>query len=98
MVLFGMILLIFFAIIGLCAFVTALIDILYKGDQGGILVLRDLTPDNAEVSIRTAARICMRHTGIRLVCICEEDSAVAEICRLMQREYPFLETESRMTV
>lgn len=91
MYLFSMIILIFFAIIGLCAFITALLDIAYKGNSRAVLLLTDMLPADAEACIRTAARICMHHTRIRLICVCTEDNPAYDICKLMQKEYPFLE-------
>ena len=86
-----MIILVFFAVIGLCAFITALIDRLYQNSDQSELILRDLSPDNAEARIRSAARICLHHTGIKLICVCDEDDPVYDICCLMQKEYPFME-------
>lgn len=98
MYIFSMILLIFFAIVGLCAFISALLDIAYKGNSNAVLMLRNLTPDNAEVRIRRAARICLHHTDIRLICICPKDNPAYDICLMMQKEYPFLEIQSEITV
>lgn len=89
-----MIILIFFAIIGLCAFITALIDAFYKTDGETVLTLKNISADNAENRIRSAARICQRHKGMRLICICDEENPAYDICRLMQKEYPFLEIQS----
>lgn len=87
----SMIILIFFAIIGLCAFLTALIDAFYKGNGETLLILKGLGADNAEARIRSAARICQHHREMRLICLCGEDHPAYDICRLMQQEYPFLE-------
>lgn len=86
-----MIILIFFAVIGLCAFITALLDNLYHNNGKAELILKSLKPDNAEASIRSAARICQRHSGFTLICVCDEDDPAYDICRLMQKEYPFME-------
>lgn len=86
-----MIILIFFAVIGLCTFIAALLDRLYHTGNRAELILRDLRPDNAEARIRSAARICLRHSGIELICVCDEDDPSYDICRLLQKEYPFME-------
>lgn len=91
MYIFCMIILIFFAIIGLCAFITALLDSIYKSSGVTVLILKEISADNAEARIRSAARICQRHKGMRLICECDEDNPAYDICRLMQKEYPFLE-------
>ena len=86
-----MIILVFFAVIGLCAFVTSLLDQCYKGSTDAELILKNLTPENAESSIRSAAHICQRHRGIRLVIICDESDPAYDLCKLMQKDYPFME-------
>ena len=93
-----MIILVFFAIIGLCAFITAILDIAYKGDSSAVLVIQNLKPDNAEARIRTAARICLHHTHIRLVCVCEESDPAYDICKLLQKEYPFMDIQNKLSV
>ena len=55
-----MIILVFFAVIGLCAFVTSLLDLCYRNSTDAELILKNLTPENAESSIRSAAHICQR--------------------------------------
>lgn len=94
MYIIAMIILVFFAVIGLCAFITALLDRLYQNSVESELFLKNLSPDNAEARIRSAARICLHHSGIQLVCVCEESDPAYDICRLMQKEYPFMEIRS----
>lgn len=91
MFIFCMIILIFFAVIGLCAFITSILDYCYKGDQESVLIIKNLSADNAEARIRSAARICQHHKGMRLRCICGEDDPAFDICVLMQKEYPLME-------
>ena len=91
MFLLSMIILGFFAIIGLCTFITAILDAVCKSEGNAELILKDLRPDNAEIRIRSAARICHRHRGISLKCVCKEDDPAYDICLLMRQEYPFLE-------
>ena len=86
-----MIILIFFAIIGLCAFIAALLDVFYRSDGETVMILKELSADNAEARIRSAARICQKHNGMHLVCICDEENPAYDICCLMKKEYPFLE-------
>ena len=91
MYIFCMIILIFFAIIGICAFITSLLDLCYHGEQKSVLIIGDLSPENAEARIRSAARICQHHRGMKLRCICSEDDPAFDICCLMQKEYPLME-------
>lgn len=89
-----MIILIFFAVIGLCAFISALVDCLYRSDGEAVLILKELSADNAEARIRSAARICHHHAGMSVVCICGEEDPTYDICALMQKEFPFLRIQS----
>ena len=86
-----MIILIFFAIIGICAFITSLLDLCYHGEQKSVLIIGDLSPENAEARIRSAARICQHHRGMKLRCICSKEVPAFDICTLMQKEYPLME-------
>ena len=98
MFVFCMIILVFFAIIGLCAFITAILDIACKSDGSAVLVVKDLKPDNAEARLRAAARICLSHTSIRLICVCREDDPAYDVCRLLQKEYRFMEIQNELSV
>ena len=94
MYIFCMIILIFFAIIGICAFITALLDCFYHENHQSVLILSDLSVENAEARLRWAARICQRHKGMKLRCICKEDDPAYDICFLMKKEYPMIELRS----
>ena len=83
MYLFSMIILIFFAVIGLCAFISALLDAVYRSGGQAELIITKLTPDSAEARILHAARICQHH--------CKEGEPAYDICKLMQKEYPFMQ-------
>ena len=91
MVIFGMLILIFFAIIGLCAFISSLLDIFYNNKSEALIILRDLSADNAEARVRSAARLCLRKPSMRLLCVCDEENPAYDICLLLKKEYPFLE-------
>lgn len=92
MYILGMIVLIFFAIIGLCAFITAVIDAAHSSTEDEILiVLRKLTADNAESRIRKSARICMSTKGAGLICVCDSGEPAYSICEMMKRDHPFIE-------
>ena len=86
-----MIILIFFAIIGICAFITSLLDHCYHGEHESTLEIEDLSAENAEARIRSAARICQHHKGMTLRCVCSEENPAYDICKLMQKEYPLME-------
>lgn len=91
MYIFCLIILIFFAIIGICAFITSLLDHCYHGEHESTLVIGGLSAENAEARIRSAARICQHHKGMKLRCVCSEENPAYDICKLMQKEYPLME-------
>lgn len=91
MVILCLIILIFFAIIGICAFITSLLDHCYHGEHESTLVIEGLSAENAEARIRSAARICQHHKGMTLRCVCSEENPAYDICKLMQKEYPLME-------
>lgn len=91
MYIFCLIILIFFAIIGICAFITSLLDHCYHGEHESVLIIKDLSAENAEARIRSAARICQHHKGMRLRCVCSEENPAYDICKLMQKEYSLME-------
>ena len=91
MYILSMIILIFFAVLGICAFISAVLDAMYKGDNTAVLVIKNLEPDNAEARIRSAAHICEQHKGISLLCVCNKTDPAFDICQLMQKEYSFME-------
>ena len=86
--------LVFFAMIGLCAFVLSLIRILTEhGDENAyLIVIPKVDADNAERSIRAAIRRINEIGTGRVLCLCDEnDEEAADICRRMQSECAFLE-------
>lgn len=94
MYILSMIILIFFAIIGLSAFITAIADGFHTSAKA-VLTLEELSCSDAEARIRSAARICRQYKGIRLRVICEEGDPAYDICVMMQREYPMMEIARR---
>lgn len=95
MYILGMIFLIFFAVIGLCAFITAVVDSLHRNTCDEItLLLQGLDENNAEISIRRAARIAQENSGVQIVIMCEKDDPAYPICEMMQKDYPFIEIRS----
>ena len=84
--------LIFFALIGLCAFITAVIDSAHGSAGKNIMIIVRHPPlSGAEAALRQAARICMKSKGARLICVCDGDEPSYPVCELMQRDYPFIE-------
>lgn len=95
MYILSMILLIFFAIIGVCSFITALLDLMHRsGEDETLIILRKISEDNAEFRLRRAARIGMNTENSRVICICDEDNHAIKICRLLASEYPLIEIMS----
>lgn len=99
MYILGMVILVFFAVIGIAVFIGTLAKAHLKNDTDGlILLIPQLNADNAEARIRSAAVIRQETQGCRVVCICEGDNDAMMICEKMKREYPFLEVTDRFEV
>ena len=96
MYIFAMLVLIFFAVIGITAFITAAGDALYRTKRGFFLVLPALDADNAEARVREAARLCKRKPGLRLICVCAKGDDAAAICERLKQEYPFITVKSEV--
>ncbi len=95
MYLFCMILLIFFAIIGLSAFINTIINAAHNSiDDEILLIIGNLNENNAEARIRKAARICMNTKGAQIICVCDDKNPAYSICEIMKREYPFIEIKN----
>lgn len=86
----GIILLVFFALIGVLAFLSALIGA--GEDKKQVMVLEDLREENAEYRIRRAARRCERIRCGRLICRCE-DAGAERICKILMKEYRMIELQ-----
>ena len=96
MYIFCMIITVFFAIIGLCAFITAIIGaVTHSGDDEVILLVSDMDESTAEMRIRKAAHICTCTRNSRVICVCDEDNGAIRICEMLRRQYPFIEVVSR---
>lgn len=99
MYILSMIILIFFAIIGLCAFISAIIYAAHntKGDEI-LIVLRKLNEENAEGRLRKAAGICMNTRDAKLLCVCERDNPAFVICEKFKADYPFIEITNERAI
>ena len=95
MYIMGMIILVIFAVIGLCAFLTAITDMCCCKCRGMTIILDRLDIDNAEAGLRKAARIYKESCDSRLIVVCDKGDPAYDICELMKKEYPFLELISR---
>ena len=88
MYIFGMLILTFFAVIGVAVFITAL----YRArgaDKHLSIVLSELYADNAEVRIRNAAELCSEIRCERLICECA-DTQTMSICARLSRDHPII--------
>lgn len=89
MIVIGMIVLSFFALIGFAAFHSALINS-RDTDAETALVLENLIAQNAEMRVRRAVRICERIRCNRLICRCADEGA-ERICERLMKEYRMIE-------
>lgn len=101
MTIFCMILLVFFAIIGLCAFILSIVRIFAdRYDQNDyLIVILKTNGENAEYSIRSAIRKINDLGKGEILCLCEEDDKeAAEICQRMKNDCPYLKIVSKTTL
>lgn len=87
-----LIIMIFFAVIGLCAFISAIVGMITcSGNDEIILVIPDVDENTAEMRIRKAANLSSRLKNSRVICLCDKDNSAIHICELFSREYSFVE-------
>jgi len=92
MYILGMVILVFFAVIGIAALAGALIRAQLISDTDGfILLIPQVDEATAEARIRSAVMMAQAQRGCRIVCVCREGSSARELCSRMQREYPQVE-------
>ena len=88
MYIIGMIILTFFAIIGIATLIDAAYRAISRVRGDLILVLPLLGADDAEARTRQAARLCEQAAGSAVVCICDAGSEAEAICTRLRDEYP----------
>ena len=88
MYIIGMILLSFFALVGIAFFIDAVSSALHRVKGDMILLLPSLSADDAEARTRQAARLCEREDGTAVICLCEQGSEAEVICERLKYEYP----------
>ena len=101
MYIFCMIVLVFFAMIGLCVFALSIIrTILDRGDDNEyLIVIPHISAEDAEYRIRAGIRKINDIGKGNILCLCdEEDIEAADICQRMKRECPYLELVSKTTL
>lgn len=91
MTIIGMIFLIFFALIGAAAFISALFFD-STADKETAVVLENLIADNAEIRVRRTARLCDRIRCERLICRCADEES-EQICARLNKEFRIIEIE-----
>ncbi len=92
MYILGMIILVFFAVIGIASFVGGVVKSHFKCDtKGFILLICDLSENNAEAKIRSAAIMTEEAKDCRIICVCAGDHPARAICEKMQKQYPQIE-------
>lgn len=99
MYILGLVILVFFAVIGLAVFVSTLVKAnLRSSTEGFILLIPQVSEDNAEARIRSATSIIGSTHGCRLICVCKNEPCTRMICEKMQREFPYLEIANQFEV
>lgn len=86
---------VFFAVIGLAAFIGGLVKAhLCSHTEGFILLIPYVDADNAEARIRSAAMMAESSRDCRIVCVCDEKDPARKICERMTGQYPRVEIVS----
>ncbi len=94
MYIFCMILLSFFAAVGLWSFITAIIEGVFcsKGENEYLLILPDLTAKNAEFRLRCAISKMKKIGRGRIFCLADQaDEEAIEILHFILNDYPYVE-------
>ena len=94
MYIFGLIILTFFAVIGLTVFINEIVRSGHEDDKM-TLTLTSLTAGDAEIRVRRAARICSDIRCSRLLCQCDDVTAI-EICETLRADYPVIEIQAKV--
>ncbi len=96
MYILGLVVLIFFAVIGLAVFVGTIAKAnLRSNTEGMILLIPRVDENNAEAKIRSAAAMVDSVRGCRLICVCPKEDNARVICEKLQKEFPYLELASQ---
>ena len=99
MYILGIMILSFFAVIGLACFIGALVKAGSVSDtEGFIMLIPSVTEDNAEARIRSASALISSARGCRIVCVCPNDSPAKEICGRLKKQLPQLEISNRFSL
>ncbi len=102
MYLFSMIILIFFALIGICGVCRGVARALSKPDSENEIILIEpikQNQENAEYLLRRAAQKVLwmgRHAPDRVIALdCNMDCETKKLCKLVCGDYPFMELCSK---
>ena len=87
----GIIMIAFFAVIGVLTFIAAITK-LNTADEETDMTLRNIRAQNAEQRVRKAAKLCDRMRCQHLICRCLDEEAVI-ICERLRKEYRIIEIE-----
>lgn len=97
MVYFSLIVLILFAIIGVCQVCRGIVQALSRSnDKKEIILIKPISAhqENAELLLRNAAWKVMwmgRFAPDKVICLdCDMDNETKKMCRLVCKEYPFM--------
>lgn len=97
MYILGIVLLVFFAVIGLSVFIGTLIKAGMTSDTDGfILLIPSVSEENAEARIRSAVTLLQKTRGSRIICVCPKDHKARTICEKMKEQYSFLEIAEQL--
>jgi hypothetical protein len=92
-----LIVLTFFAVIGLATFISAIRSSALACDGEMLLILPDIDKSCAEARVRRAASVAESVRGCRIIAVCT-DEASKEICERLKIQFDNLETVDRDAV
>ena len=93
-----MVILIFFAVIGVSHFIIGLYRLLLDAydDAGYILVVPKMKPGNTEIRLRKAIAACKHLKNIKIICICDsDDDETKAIIEFVKKDYKNIEISVR---
>lgn len=89
----------FFAVIGLCAFILAVIGALTDScAEEPMLIIPNVSEDDAEIKIRRARYISSRVRCSKVICLCEGKGGAYAICKRCADRYPCIEIMTKEEV
>ena len=96
MYILGLVILVFFAVVGLASFAGELYHAKMRDCADRlILLIPHVDEDTAEMRIRSAIAAAESIKAGRIICVCSADDPAFAICERLQEDHPILEIVGR---